>query len=95
VLFVLKAGLGGMDLPTGAFGVSYKTGTRRIDEWIARGIWRQIHELFLAKLHGADLWIGRECWPSAAQAVARTPGGPVPLLRDGRRPRPDRLLGLP
>ena len=55
VLFVLKTGLGWKDLPTEAFGVSYKTCTRRIDEWIARGIWQQIHELFLAKLRGADL----------------------------------------
>jgi transposase len=55
VLFVLKTGIGWKDLPTEAFGVSYKTCTRRIDEWIARGIWQQIHELFLAKLRGADL----------------------------------------
>ena len=55
VLFVLKTGLGWKDLPTEAFGVSYKTCTRRIDEWIARGIWQQIHELVLAKLRGADL----------------------------------------
>jgi transposase len=55
VLFVLKTGLGWKDLPTEAFGVSYKTCTRRIDDWIAEGIWQQIHELFLAKLRGADL----------------------------------------
>jgi transposase len=55
VLFVLKTGLGWKDLPTEAFGVSYKTCTRRIDEWTARGIWQQIHELFLAKLRGANV----------------------------------------
>ena len=55
VLFVLKTGIGWKDLPTEAFGVSYKTCTRRIDEWTAQGIWQQIHELFLAKLRGADL----------------------------------------
>ena len=55
VLFVLKTGIGWKDLPTEAFGVSYKTCTRRIDEWTNRGIWQQIHELFLAKLRGADL----------------------------------------
>ena len=54
VLFVLKTGIGWKDLPTEAFGVSYKTCTRRIDEWIEQGIWQQIHELFLAKLRGAD-----------------------------------------
>ena len=55
VLFVLKTGIGWKDLPTEAFGVSYKTCTRRIDEWTTQGIWQQIHELFLAKLRGADL----------------------------------------
>lgn len=55
VLFVLKTGVGWKDLPTEAFGVSYKTCTRRIDDWIAAGLWQQIHELFLAKLRGADL----------------------------------------
>lgn len=55
VLFVLKTGIGWKDLPTEAFGVSYKTCTRRIDDWTDQGIWQQIHELFLAKLRGADL----------------------------------------
>jgi transposase len=55
VLFVLKTGIGWKDLPTEAFGVSYKTCTRRLDEWTEQGIWQQIHELFLAKLRGADL----------------------------------------
>jgi transposase len=55
VLFVLKTGLGWKDLPTEAFGVSYKTCLRRIDEWTAIGLWRQMHELFLCKLRGADL----------------------------------------
>jgi transposase len=55
VLFVLKTGIGWKDLPTEAFGVSYKTCTRRIDEWTEQDIWQQIHELFLAKLRGADL----------------------------------------
>lgn len=55
VLFVLKTGIGWKDLPTEAFGVSYKTCMRRIVEWTDQGIWQQIHELFLAKLRGAEL----------------------------------------
>jgi transposase len=55
ILFVLKTGIAWEDLPQEAFGVSYKTCTRRIDEWTEQGIWQQIHELFLAKLRGADL----------------------------------------
>lgn len=54
ILFVLKTGIAWEDLPQEAFGVSYKTCTRRIDEWTEQGIWQQIHELFLAKLRGAD-----------------------------------------
>ena len=55
ILFVLKTGIGWKDLPTEAFGVSYKTCLRRIDEWTDQGIWQQIHELLLAKLRSADL----------------------------------------
>jgi len=55
VLFVLKTGIAWKDLPTEAFGVSYKTCTRRIDEWTDQGIWQQMHELLLAKLRSADL----------------------------------------
>jgi transposase len=55
VLFVLKTGIAWVDLPTEAFGCSYKTCLRRIDEWTAIGLWQQMHELFLGKLRGADL----------------------------------------
>lgn len=54
ILFVLKTGLGWEDLPTEAFGVSYKTCLRRIGEWTEIGLWQQMHELFLAKLRAAD-----------------------------------------
>jgi transposase len=54
ILFVLKTGIGWKDLPTEAFGVSYKTCTRRIADWTAIGLWQRMHELFLAKLRGAD-----------------------------------------
>ena len=54
ILFVLKTGIGWKDLPTEAFGVSYKTCHRRIADWTAIGLWQRMHELFLAKLRGAD-----------------------------------------
>jgi transposase len=54
IVFVLKTGIGWKDLPTEAFGVSYKTCTRRIADWTAIGLWQRMHELFLAKLRGAD-----------------------------------------
>ena len=55
ILFVLKTGIAWVDLPTEAFGCSYKTCLRRIDEWTAMGLWQHMHELFLGKLRGADL----------------------------------------
>ena len=54
ILFVLKTGIGWEDLPTEAFDCSYKTCKRRIEEWSELGLWQRIHELFLAKLRGAD-----------------------------------------
>jgi transposase len=54
ILFVLKTGIGWEDLPLEAFACSYKTCNRRLREWTELGIWQQIHQLFLAKLRGAD-----------------------------------------
>jgi transposase len=54
ILFVLKTGIAWEDLPTEAFGCSYKTCKRRMQEWSQLGLWQRIHELFLAKLRGAD-----------------------------------------
>jgi transposase len=54
ILFVLKTGIGWKDLPTEAFGCSYKTCLRRIQAWSKRGLWQQMHELLLAKLRGAE-----------------------------------------
>jgi len=54
ILFVLKTGIAWEDLPLEAFGCSYKTCTRRLQEWTELGLWQQIHQLFLAKLRGAD-----------------------------------------
>jgi transposase len=54
ILFVLKTGIGWKDLPLEAFGCSYRTCQRRLKEWTERGLWQQIHELFLAKLRGTD-----------------------------------------
>ena len=35
--------------------VSKWTFTRSLDEWSEIGLWQRMHELFLAKLRGADL----------------------------------------
>ena len=54
ILFVLKTGIAWEDLPLEAFDCSYKTCKRRLELWSERGLWQRIHELFLARLRGAD-----------------------------------------
>jgi transposase len=54
ILFVLKTGIAWEDLPQEAFDCSYKTCQRRLEEWTQLGLSQQIHQLFLAKLRGAD-----------------------------------------
>ena len=54
IVFVLKTGIAWKDLPTEAFGCSYKTCVRRIHEWTQLGLWQQMHELLLAKLRAAE-----------------------------------------
>ena len=50
ILFVLKTGIAWEDLPQ-ELGCSYKTCKRRLAEWVAQGVWQQVHELLLAKLN--------------------------------------------
>lgn len=54
ILFVLKTGIAWEDLPPEAFGCSYKTCKRRIDEWSRLGLWQRIHRVFLDRLRAAD-----------------------------------------
>ena len=55
MLFVLQTGIAWKQLPTEAFGCSYRTCQRRLAEWIEIGIWHDMHLIFLAKLRGADV----------------------------------------
>ena len=54
ILFVLKTGMAWEDLPQDAFDCSYKTCLRRLEMWTELGLWERMHQLFLAKLRGAD-----------------------------------------
>jgi transposase len=87
ILFVLKTGIGWKDLPTEAFGVSYKTCLRRLREWSQLGLWQRIHELFLAKLREADLLDWSRALVDCSQVKAPL-GGPKPgrtrPIADGR-----------
>jgi transposase len=54
ILFVLKTGIPWEDLPQEMGCGSGVTCWRRLDEWQRLGVWRQLHEVLLAKLNAAD-----------------------------------------
>lgn len=83
MLFVLKTGIGWKDLPTEAFGVSYSTCTRRIDEWTATGLWQRMHGSFLARPQGADLFGWSRVLVDTSLVKA--------LLAESKRPRSRRI----
>lgn len=87
ILFVLKTGIGWKDLPTEAFGVSYKTCLRRIRQWSRLGLWQRMHELLLAKLRGADQLDWSRALVDCSQVKAPL-GGPkrdrIPRIAAGR-----------
>ena len=87
ILFVLKTGIGWKDLPTEAFGCSYKTCTRRIQEWSQLGLWQRMHELFLAKLRGAEQLDWSRALVDCSQVKAPLGGpkrGRIPQIVAGR-----------
>lgn len=82
ILFVLKTGMSWKDLPTEAFGCSYKTCLRRLGEWSKLGLWQRMHELFLAKLRSAEQLDWSRVLVDCSQVKAPL-GGP----KRGRIPR--------
>jgi transposase len=87
ILFVLKTGIAWKDLPTEAFGCSYKTCTRRIQEWSRLGVWERMHKLFLSKLRGADQLDWSRALVDCSQVKAPLGGlkrGQIPRIAAGR-----------
>jgi|SRR5215467_5364171 len=54
ILFVLKTGIGWEYLPQEMGCGSGMSCWRRLREWQQAGVWQNLHELLLAKLHNAD-----------------------------------------
>ena len=54
IVFVLKTGIGWEDLPQEMGCGSGMTCWRRLRDWQAAGVWQRLHEVLLAKLHGAE-----------------------------------------
>src|SRR5512136_2161544 len=86
ILFVLKTGMGWEDLPQEMGCGSGMTCWRRLRDWQQAGVWQQLHEVLLAKLHGAN----QIDWSRAvvdSSAVRALKGGtkPGPIQRIKRR----------
>jgi transposase len=81
ILFVLKTGIGWEDLPQEMGCGSGMTCWRRLRDWQAAGVWQKLHQVLLARLHGADQldWSRAVIDSSSVRAVK---GGP----RRGRTP---------
>src|SRR4051812_43523219 len=54
IVFVLKTGIPWEYLPTAEMGISGISCWRRLREWQAAGVWDQLVEVMLARLHHAD-----------------------------------------
>lgn len=86
ILFVLKTGIGWEDLPQEMGCGSGMTCWRRLRDWQQAGVWQQLHEVLLAKLHGGN----QIDWSRAvvdSSAVRALKGGtkPGPIQRIKRR----------
>ena len=67
ILFVLKSGIPWEMLPQEMGCGSGMTCWRRLKEWHEAGVWPRLHELLLARLHGAEgLDWSRACVDSAS-----------------------------
>src|SRR5215210_9050326 len=55
IIFVLQTGIPWEYLPREMGCGSGMTCWRRLREWQQAGVWQQLHEVLLARLHGADL----------------------------------------
>ena len=88
ILFVLQTGIPWEYLPQEMGCGSGMTCWRRLKEWQEQGVWQQLHELLLAKLHEAD----RIDWSRAVidSSHLRAVGGREDRSKPGR-PRPERL----
>ncbi len=78
ILFVLKTGIGWEDLPQEMGCGSGMTCWRRLRDWETAGVWQQLHEVLLARLHGADQldWSRAVVDSASVRALkrGRTPG---------------------
>jgi transposase len=85
ILFVLKTGIPWEDLPLEMGCGSGMTCWRRLEYWNRCGVWRQLHQVLLAKLQGADKigWSRAAVESSFARAFGGVEGsGPNPTDRN-------------
>jgi transposase len=92
ILFALQTGIPWEYLPQEMGCGSGMTCWRRLREWQDAGVWQRLHELLLARLHGADLvdWSRAAIDSSHVRAVGGRKDRPEP-----GRPRAQRLQAPP
>src|SRR6516164_104068 len=84
ILFVLKTAIPWEDLPVEMGCGSGMTCWRRLEYWNRCGVWRELHQVLLAKLQGADKidWSRAAVDSSFARALGGVEGsGPNPSDR--------------
>jgi len=84
IIFVLKTGIGWEDLPQEMGCGSGMTCWRRLRDWQQAGVWQQLHEVLLAKLHGANQidWSRAVVDSSAVRALkGGTKPGPIQPIK--------------
>ncbi len=80
ILFVLQTGSPWEHLPQEMGCGSGMTCWRRLKEWNDQGVWQQLHEVLLARLHQAERidWSRAVIDSSQVRAVLGAPDGAVP-----------------
>ena len=80
VVFVLKTGITGNQLPPSLVGCSGVTCWRRLRDWTEAGVWPALHELLLAELRAAGALALDRCAVDGSQVRALKGG-----IRSARR----------
>lgn len=89
ILFVLYTGIGWEDLPQELGFGSGMTCWRRLRDWVAAGVFDQLHEVLLAELHAADQIDWSRAIADSSHVRAKK-GAPIPVPAPSIAARPGR-----
>ncbi|MFC9634562.1 IS5 family transposase [Streptomyces mirabilis] len=84
IIYVLRTGVAGRDVPARAVGCSEVTAWRRLRDWTEAGVWPRLHAALLTELRRADLLDLDDCAVDGSHVRALKGGscvGPSPVDR--------------